>query len=232
MLSDQEIRSLWSSTSKAELIEKANAVRVSITRTFSEKSPNRAVLLQALDEEVKEVSRSLPDIAPRTLAMIEAEIARAMTGADVAEKLCQYEDMASRYGDVRLALERGRAKWEERQAIARRQEQERAEVARRTQLEDTEFNELVEEVSAKGFTESRQVSHFIISNKLGSKYRHISGVLEMERGEDAWRYHGGFPPHIYARLCDVLGLNQKTSDAKVAGFKSFSDLNHESRSQE
>jgi hypothetical protein len=83
---------------------------------------------------------------------------------------------------------------------------------------------------AKRFTEGRQVSLYIMTNKLGRKYRHISGVLEMERGEDAWRFHGGFPPHIYARLCDALGLGQKTSDAKVAGFKSFSDLNQETPS--
>ena len=207
-------------------------IRLAIARTFSEKSKNRASILQELDATVLEFSHSLPDIDPRKLAQIEAAIAYAPTSIVLAEKLRQYEELASCYGDVRLVLERGRAKWEERQALARHQEKERAEFARKTQLEDAEFRELLEEVSAKGFTESRQVSHYIIANKLGSKYRHISGVLEMERGDDAWKYRGGFPPHIYARLCDVLGLNQKTSDAKVAGFKSFRDLNHESRSQE
>ena len=230
MLSDQEIRSLRSSASKVELAERAELIRQSITRTLSEKNRNRALLLQALDNHVDEVSTSLPDIAPRTLDKIEAEVARAMTGVDLTEKLRQYEDMASRYGDVRRALEKGRARWEERQALARRQEQYRAEAIKRAQLEDEEFNQLVEEVMAKGFTESRQVSQYIMANKLGRKYKHISGVLEMERGEDAWRFHGGFPPHIYARLCDALGLGQKISDARVAGFKSFSDLNQETRS--
>ena len=230
MLSDQEIRSLRSSASKVELAERAELIRQSITRTLSEKNRNRALLLQALDNHVDEVSTSLPDIAPRTLDKIEAEIAQALTGGDLNEKLRQYEDMASRYGDVRRALEKGRARWEERQALARRQEQYRAEAIKRAQLEDEEFNQLVEEVMAKGFTESRQVSQYIMANKLGRKYKHISGVLEMERGEDAWRFHGGFPPHIYARLCDALGLGQKISDARVAGFKSFSDLNQETRS--
>jgi hypothetical protein len=230
MLSEQEIRSLRSSASKAELIERADLIRQSITRTFPEKSPNRVLLLQALDQKISEISSSLPDISPRTLDKIESEVARAMTGVDLTEKLRQYEDLASRYGDVRRALENGREKFEERQALARRQEQERAEAIRRAQLEDEEFQQLVEEVMAKGFTESRQVSHYIMTNKLGRKYRHISGVLEMERGEDAWRFHGGFPPHIYARLCDALGLGQKPSDARVAGFKSFSELNQETRS--
>ena len=225
MLSDQEIRSLRSSASKAELIERAELIRQTIARTFAETSPNRFRLLQSLDERVREVASSLPDIAPRTLDRIEAEIAQALTGGDLNEKLRQYEDMASRYGDVRRALEKGRAKWEERQALARRQEQERADAIKRAQLEEEEFNQLVEEVMAKGFTESRQVSQYIMANKLGRKYRHISGVLDMERGEDAWQFHGGFPPHIYARLCEALGLGQKISDARVAGFRSFSDLN-------
>lgn len=230
MLSDQEIRSLRSSTSKAELAERADVIRLSITRTFPEKSENRVVLLRALDAKVHEISQSLPDISPRCLAQIEAEIARATTVAELTEKQRQYEAMAVRYVDVRLALERGKAKWEERQALARLQEQERAEAIRMVKLEDDEFKALVEEVSAKGFTESRQVSNYIMANKLGRKYRHISGVLELERDGDAWRYHGGFPPHIYARLCEALGLGQKLSDARVAGFKSFSDLNRESRS--
>ena len=105
MLSDQEIRSLRSSASKAELVERADLIRLSITRTFPEKSENRGLLLRALDEKVNEISPSLPDISARTLAEIEAKIARAMTVAELAEKLRQYEVMAARYGDVRLALE-------------------------------------------------------------------------------------------------------------------------------
>ena len=230
MLSDQEIGSLRSSSSKAELIERANAIRLAITRTFPEKSKNRGLLLQALDEKVEEFSRLLPDISPRALSSIEAEVARAVTEVELAKKLLQYKDMAACHCDVRLALDRGKAKWEERQALARRQEQERVEAVRRAELEEAEFMALVEEVSAKGFTESRQVSSYIMTNRLGMKYRHISGVLELERGDEAWTYYGGFPPHIYARLCDALGLGQKPSDARVAGFKSFSDLNRESRS--
>jgi len=230
MLSDQEIISLSSSTSKAELIERAESIRLTITRTFAEKSKNRGLLLQALDEMVEEFSRLLPDISPRALSSIEAEVARAVTEVDLAKKMQQYEPMAACYCDVRLALERGKTKWEERQALVRRQEQERAEAVRRAELEEAEFMALVEEVSAKGFTESREVSSYIMANKLGKKYRHISGVLELERGDEAWTYYGGFPPHIYARLCDALGLGQKPSDARVSGFKSFSDLNRESRS--
>lgn len=230
MLSDQEIRSLRSSASKAELTERVDAIRLSITRTFPEKSENRSLLLRALDEKVDEISPLLPDISPRTLAQIEAEIARAITDAELAEKLRQYESMAAQYGDVQLALERGKAKWQEWHDLALRKEQELAQAARRAQLEDEEFKALVEEVAAKGFTESRQVSNYIMVNELGRKYRHISGILELERDGEAWRYHGGFPPHIYARLCEALGLDQKQSDARVAGFKSFNDLSRESRS--
>jgi len=230
MLSDQETRSLRSSASKAELTERADAIRLSITRTFPEKSVNRGLLLRALDEKVDEISPFLPDISPRTLDQIEAEISRAVTDAELAKKLRQYEPMAAQYGDVQLALERGKAKWQEWQDLALQQGQERVEAARRAHLEDEEFKALVEQVAAKGFTESRHVSNYIMVHKLGRKYRHISGILELERDGDAWRYHGGFPPHIYARLCEALGLSQKPSDARVAGFKSFSDLGREYRS--
>ena len=56
MLSEQEIRSLRSSASKAKLVERAELIRQSITRTFPEKSPNRVLLLQVLDEKVSEIS--------------------------------------------------------------------------------------------------------------------------------------------------------------------------------
>lgn len=230
MLSDHEVRTLRRAASKFDLSEKAEAIRLSITRTFPEGSENREMLLRALNQKVDELSGSLPDIAPRALAKIEEEIARVQTRNDLVRKVRQYEAMASRYRDVRLALERGREKWEERIVLAQRQEQELAESIRMAQLEDEEFKALVEEVSAKGFTQSRQVSQYIMANSLGRKYRNISGVLEFERDGDAWRYHGGFPPHIYARLCDALGLSQKPSDARVAGFKSFGDLNRESHS--
>ena len=76
----------------------------------------------------------------------------------------------------------------------------------------------------KGFTQSSQVSHYIIHNRLGDKYKHISGVLEMINSHSSWKFNGGFPPHIYAKLCDRLGLGNKGTDSKVVGFTAFKDL--------
>ncbi|MFN5965119.1 MAG: cold shock domain-containing protein, partial [Pseudanabaena sp.] len=108
------------------------------------------------------------------------------------------------------------------QAIAeQRAAQERAEAARlqaiaeqkaaQEGVEEEEFRQLVEEISALRFTQSKQVSAYIVRNRLGHKYKHISGILQMELGGEVWNFNGGFPPNIYARLCDALGLGNQGS---------------------
>ena len=75
-----------------------------------------------------------------------------------------------------------------------------------------------------GFRKSHQVSDYIIKNKLGDKYQNISGVLEMENSTSSWKFNGGFPPRIYAKLCERLNLGNKETDSRVTGFTSFKDL--------
>lgn len=89
---------------------------------------------------------------------------------------------------------------------------------------ESEFQQLVSEVRRLGFTESKQVSAYIVNNSLGRKYRHISGVLTMRRDDDSWQYHGGFPPEIYARLCHELGLSQQGTNAVPESFTPFKDI--------
>ncbi|MFO0211591.1 MAG: cold shock domain-containing protein, partial [Pseudanabaena sp.] len=83
------------------------------------------------------------------------------------------------------------------QAIAeQRAAQERAEAARlqaiaeqkaaQEGVEEEEFRQLVEEISALRFTQSKQVSAYIVHNRLGHKYKHISGILQMELGGEVW----------------------------------------------
>ena len=71
---------------------------------------------------------------------------------------------------------------------------------------------------------SAQVSNYIIRNRLGDKYQNISGVLEMQNSNSSWKFNGGFPPKIYAMLCERLNLGNKGTDSKVSGFTSFKDL--------
>ncbi len=56
MLSDQEVRSLRGSSSKAELFARQEAIRLSISRTFPEGTSNRDLLLKELEELCSEVS--------------------------------------------------------------------------------------------------------------------------------------------------------------------------------
>ncbi|MFN9884267.1 MAG: cold shock domain-containing protein [Pseudanabaena sp.] len=121
------------------------------------------------------------------------------------------------------------------QAIAeQRAAQERAEAARlqaiaeqkaaQEGVEEEEFRQLVEEISALRFTQSKQVSAYIVRNRLGHKYKHISGILQMELGGEVWNFNGGFPPNIYARLCDALGLGNQGSRAVPLAFTPYKDI--------
>lgn len=91
-------------------------------------------------------------------------------------------------------------------------------------VEQKEFNALVAEISACGFSRTAEVSEYIRRNQLGQKYQHISGILTMSSRGEQWRFVGGFPPHIYARLCEKLGLSNNGSYAKVVGFQSFQSV--------
>ncbi|WP_414918691.1 cold-shock protein [Pseudomonas sp. IT-P4] len=91
--------------------------------------------------------------------------------------------------------------------------------------EEEEFRQLVTELLVLGFTQSKQVSAYIVRQKLGYKYQHISGVLQMGMGGDVWNFNGGFPPRIYARLCYELGLGNQGSGARPLSFTAYKDIN-------
>ncbi len=96
------------------------------------------------------------------------------------------------------------------------------------EIEGKEFRQLVAEIAPLGFTLSRQVSKYIIANRLGNKYRNISGVVEMAKDGDTWKFNGGFPPKIYAELCAELGLDNQGTRARAVGFQSFRELERNS----
>lgn len=113
---------------------------------------------------------------------------------------------------------------EERKRINEERKKQLERQERQRKIEEEEFEQLVDEMQSKGFDQSSQVSHYIIRNRLGDKYKHISGVLEMINSHSSWKFNGGFPPHIYARLCGRLDLKNKGTDSKVVGFTAFKDL--------
>ncbi|MEP2650892.1 MAG: hypothetical protein ABJH06_02770 [Paraglaciecola sp.] len=91
-------------------------------------------------------------------------------------------------------------------------------------IEEKEFENLVAEMKDLGITKSKHVSQYIMRNKLGYKYKNISGVVKMEQDGTVWDFKGGFPSTIYARLCRELGLGNQGTRTKVLSFKAFKDL--------
>ncbi|WLF83928.1 hypothetical protein [Moraxella sp. ZY210820] len=107
-------------------------------------------------------------------------------------------------------------------AIRQQEIQKRKELE---EIQEREFEQLVNEIQSFGFTHSNQVSNYIKRNRLGNKYRHLAGVLKMSRGSDTWDFVGGIDPKFYARLCSTLNLSSQNSGATPTNFKSFNDLN-------
>jgi hypothetical protein len=95
---------------------------------------------------------------------------------------------------------------------------------RQANEEEEEFRQLVAEMAPLRFTHSTQVSAYIVKHKLGQRYKHISGILQMELDGENFSFHGGFPPYIYARLCDALGLASKQSRARPQTFTPYADM--------
>lgn len=91
-------------------------------------------------------------------------------------------------------------------------------------VDEREFEQLIMEMRSLGFTHSNQVSNYIKTRRLGCKYPHISGLVTMENDGGQWPFEGGFPKHIYARLCNELGLRSQGTTARAVKFVPFSDL--------
>ena len=114
---------------------------------------------------------------------------------------------------------------EVRAAIEQEKRQRQRDAERvQEQLEEGEFQNLVAEMKQFGFTHSSQVSKYIISNRLGYNYKNISGILQMELDGTTWNFKGGFPPKIYAKLCDELGLSNNGTKARAVAFESFDNI--------
>lgn len=124
-----------------------------------------------------------------------------------------------------LEEERKQKSEELRRAETTRLQEIAGQIRANEKAEEDEFCQLVAELTALGFTQSKQVSAYIVRQKLGFKYQHISGVLQMKMGGDVWSFNGGFPPKVYARLCSELGLGNQGSGAKPLSFIAYKDIN-------
>lgn len=89
------------------------------------------------------------------------------------------------------------------------------------ELQEEEFQRLVNEVAPLGFTQSAEVSNYILNNHLEDRYPHISGIGTFNLEARAWKMKGAISPRFYARLCSALGLSDRRSGAVLTDFSTF-----------
>jgi len=91
-------------------------------------------------------------------------------------------------------------------------------------LNETEMKELellISDMKRKRFTYSKELSNYIITNKLGHKYPNISGKLTFQKGRDEWDLDGAFPTEIFNIVKKELGLRTQNSGAIPTKFTPF-----------
>lgn len=90
-------------------------------------------------------------------------------------------------------------------------------------IESDELSKLLIDMESLKFLFSKDLSEYIVKYKLGYKYPNISGIVRMRESNTEWDFRGGFPPRIYAIICEELKLSDQGSNAKPIAFKSFID---------
>lgn len=94
-----------------------------------------------------------------------------------------------------------------------------------TRAEIREFWALVRECRDLGFTESSEVTEYIMANNLGERYQHIAGDLYLSNSRGSWTYPGGISPEYYGKLCRELNLHSQASHARLDDFRPFAYRN-------
>lgn len=179
------------------------------------------------------LSRNLPDFINR-IESVFTNIDVALPGwVEIVAKDIADEDFVEKLKTKRGSL---LAELKIQREIKRKEEEKKkkdaedarnrlmAELARERKIEEEEFKLLVEEIKPLRFTHSKQVSSYIMRHRLGDKYKNISGVVKMEMEGNTWDFNGGFPPKIYAKLCEELDLSNQGTRARVVSFDSFKNL--------
>jgi hypothetical protein len=131
-----------------------------------------------------------------------------------------------------LSVERGKERQlrvveEQRRKAEALRENEVGRIAKEHKLTKPEADELYQlltEVRPLNFTRSKQLSAYIVKYCLGYQYQQISGILRMREAGTEWDFHGGFPPRIYAIVCEELKLSNQGTPAIAVEFTPFKDI--------
>lgn len=99
------------------------------------------------------------------------------------------------------------------------------------EAEQMEFRQLVAEISVLKFTKTIQINNYIFKHRLGGKYKHISGILEMRKGGYVWFFNDGIAPKFFRKLCDELGLEKEESATAPGRFESYNDIEKRKKRQ-
>ncbi|MEH2268274.1 MAG: hypothetical protein V7K68_07555, partial [Nostoc sp.] len=84
-----------------------------------------------------------------------------------------------------------------------------------------ELERLLVEMRPLNFTQSKQLSAYIVKHQLGYRYPNISGIVRMEEEGREWDFHGGFPTDIYKIVCQELNLDNQGTTARPIKFTPF-----------
>ncbi|WP_036486558.1 cold shock domain-containing protein [Myxosarcina sp. GI1] len=118
-------------------------------------------------------------------------------------------------------------KEEQRKKAEALRQREITRIAEEHCLEETkaiELHQLITEMRPLGFTNSKQLSNYIVRHQLGYRYPNISGIVIMEDGGEEWEFPGGFPTKIYTIICRELNLDNQRTSARVKNFESFHEI--------
>jgi len=124
---------------------------------------------------------------------------------------------------IELSLERDKLE-KEQEAQQKIKESKLQKLKVNQKIKEKEFKKLVAEMKPLGITKSQEISLYIKKNRLGYKYKNISGIVKMEQDGNFWNFKEGFPEDIYAKLCKELGLSNQGTSARAVDFKPFKDL--------
>ncbi len=216
-----------------------------VTKIIEPKSINKESL-EIIIPQMEKLWLNISKPVPSWLEIAGKDLLEINKLNEKRERLKQIEHekieakMRSEIEKIRIKLERDKLlekRWEERRrkkALEVEQTeqvndttkiiQKSEKISEQQKIEEQEFQQLVKEIRPLGFSQSSQISNYIVKNQLGFKYQNISGILEMEKDGDTWSFKGGFPPRIYARLCEELGLENKGTRSKPVTFTPFKDL--------
>lgn len=191
---------------------------------------NYANILPSFTEKVICLWKDVRADLPEWLVQITTDLVGDERVKQLRDERDKLELQIKKENEIRLQQEKEQRELEKAKLEALRKERlAQQELQRETErlqveIENNEFQQLIAEMKPLAFTHSSQVSSYIMKNKLGLKYKHISGVVTMEKDGNTWDFKGGFPPKIYAQICSALDLHNNGSYAKVVGFNSFNKL--------